>query len=121
MKTIAKSNITFLGQINNRELYKFYRDADVFILPSKSEPWGLVVEEALNNGTPVIVSDKVGCAIDLVTKDTGLIFRSGNGDDLKAKVLRMCDVAYYNALRKNISTLDFNARAKKQIQSFQTD
>lgn len=121
LKTMAKSNITFLGQINNRELYKYYRDADVFILPSKSEPWGLVVEEALNNGTPVIVSDKVGCAIDLVTKDTGLIFRSGDGDDLKAKVLRMCDVAYYNALRKNISTLDFKARAKKQIQSFLTD
>ena len=59
--------------------------------------------------------------IDNVVLDTGLIFRSGDGDDLKAKVLRMCDVAYYNALRKNISTLDLKARAKKQIQSFLTD
>lgn len=115
---MAKSNITFLGQINNRELYKFYRDADVFILPSKSETWGLVVEEALNNGTPVIVSDKVGCAIDLVTEDTGLIFRSGDGDDLKAKVLKMCNIAYYNNIRGSISTLDFDKRAERQVQSF---
>lgn len=118
LKTMAKSNISFLGQIKNSELYKYYRDSDVFILPSKSETWGLVVEEALNNGTPIIVSDKVGCSDDLVTKDTGLIFRSGDADDLKAKVLKMCNIAYYNNLRGSISTLDFDKRAERQVQSF---
>ena len=60
LKAMAGENIKFLGAINNKELWKLYREVDVFVLPSKSEPWGLVVEEALNNGTPVIVSDKVG-------------------------------------------------------------
>ena len=40
--------------------------ADVLILPSFSEPWGLVVNEAMVCGMPVIVSNKCGCAADLV-------------------------------------------------------
>jgi glycosyltransferase involved in cell wall biosynthesis len=44
-----------------------YAAADLFVLPSKlHETWGLVVSEAMNFGLPVVVSDKVGCAADLV-------------------------------------------------------
>ena len=51
LEAIAKKNIRFLGAVNNKELPQFYQAADVFVLPSQSETWGLVVEEALNNGT----------------------------------------------------------------------
>jgi glycosyltransferase involved in cell wall biosynthesis len=40
--------------------------SDVLVLPSYSEPWGLVVNEAMACGMPVIVSEKCGCAPDLV-------------------------------------------------------
>ena len=104
--------------VDNVKLPNYYKNNDVFILPSKSEPWGLVIEEALNNGLPVIVSDKVGCKDDLVTVDTGLIFRYDDMDDLKNKVKKMCDVNYYNELRKCISFLDFNERIDKQVSVF---
>lgn len=55
---------------------------------SKSEPWGLVIEEAMNNGLPVIVSNKVGCSIDLVAEDVnGIIFDLDDRNSLKNAVL----------------------------------
>lgn len=65
LKSIANSNISFTGAIDNELLHNIYIQHDVFILPSKSESWGLVVEEALNNGLPVIVSNHVGCGAEI--------------------------------------------------------
>jgi len=48
------------------KLTMFYAAADVFVLPSSREVWGLVVNEAMNFSLPVIVSNKVGCASDLI-------------------------------------------------------
>ena len=118
LKKMADNNIRFMDAIENKKLPCYYQEADVFILPSKSETWGLVVEEALNNGTPVIVSDHVGCHLDLVTEQTGLVFKSGDENSLKEAILKMCDVDYYNTLRKGVSKLDFQARAKRQVDTF---
>jgi glycosyltransferase involved in cell wall biosynthesis len=60
------SSIRFLGFKNQTELPRFYDLADVLVLPSQSETWGLVVNEVMNAGKPVIVSDRVGAAPDLV-------------------------------------------------------
>jgi glycosyltransferase involved in cell wall biosynthesis len=52
-----------------------YRLGDVFVLPSAhGESWGLAVNEALACGTPVIVSDRVGCAADVVDPSCGRTF-----------------------------------------------
>jgi glycosyltransferase involved in cell wall biosynthesis len=60
-------DVHLAGFLNQSELARAYAAADLFVLPSKlHETWGLVVNEAMNFGLPVIVSDKVGCAIDPV-------------------------------------------------------
>ena len=118
LRNNANSNIQFLGSMKNKELKNIYRKADVFILPSKYEPWGLVVEEALNNGTPVIVSDKVGCKDDLVTVDTGLVFSHNSPEDLKEKIKTISNVSYYNQLRLGVSRMDFTKRSQLQVESF---
>lgn len=74
LRALAGANVTFAGAVNNKRLPEIYQAHDVFILPSKSEPWGLVVEEALNNGMPVIVSDRVGCHKALINAQNGLVF-----------------------------------------------
>jgi len=57
--------------------------ADVFILPSYSEPWGLVVNEAMACGLPVIVSNKCGSAYDVVKEGiNGYTFDPYNIDEL---------------------------------------
>jgi glycosyltransferase involved in cell wall biosynthesis len=58
--------VKFTGGVGWQEIPDYLAQADVLILPSFSEPWGLVVNEALVCGMPVIVSNKCGCAEDLV-------------------------------------------------------
>ena len=118
LKKIAAGNVKFIGAVENRDVWKYYREADVFVLPSKSEVWGLVVEEALNNGTPVLLSDRVGCREELLTADRGLVFRHDSLEDLKDKIQRLLDVDYYNSLRLGVSKMDFAQRAKHQVEAF---
>jgi glycosyltransferase involved in cell wall biosynthesis len=60
-------DVRFAGFLNQGELPDAYAAADIFVLPSRlHETWGLVVNEAMNFALPVVASDKVGCAEDLV-------------------------------------------------------
>ena len=54
------------GFVNQGELPSYYHAADILVLPSHSEPWGLVVNEAMTAGVLPVVSDRVGCGPDLV-------------------------------------------------------
>jgi len=67
----------FIGFRNQTELPALYGLCDLFVLPSTEESFGLAVNEAMNAGVPVIVSDKVGCWPDLVkTGVNGAVFES---------------------------------------------
>ena len=118
LKSIAKENIIFHGAVPNSELYKFYQENDVFILPSKIEPWGMVVEEALNNGLPVIVSDKVGCAEEIVNESNGIVFKLTDPNSLMKAIEKVQDVTYFNLLRSNISGMDFEELAEEQVNCY---
>ncbi len=59
-------SIRFCGFRNQSELPRFFDLATVFVLPSRHEPWGLIVNEVMNAARPAIVSDDVGCAPDLI-------------------------------------------------------
>lgn len=77
----------FLGFRNQTELPALYDLCDVFVLPSEFEPWGLVVNEVMNAAKPVIVSDLVGAAPDLVKPGcNGEVFRTGDVRDLQQKL-----------------------------------
>jgi glycosyltransferase involved in cell wall biosynthesis len=83
------SNIQFLPFQNQSLMPVVYRLGSVFVLPSKGpgETWGLAVNEAMACGLPVLVSNKVGCAIDLVEYGkNGFIFKSDDIDDLIEKL-----------------------------------
>jgi glycosyltransferase involved in cell wall biosynthesis len=56
----------WLGSKNYQEMRTMYSDSNVLVLPSISETWGLVVNEAMASGLPVLVSNRCGCAEDLV-------------------------------------------------------
>jgi len=79
----SKSHICFAGRQNVRSLLSYYAFADCSILPSHREPWGLVVNEAMAAGLPVIVSNRCGCAADLVRDgENGFVFDPRKEDEL---------------------------------------
>ena len=59
-------DVLFPGLCSSSELLPYYAHAGCFVLPSMREPWGLVVNEAMAAGLPVLVSDRCGCAADLL-------------------------------------------------------
>jgi glycosyltransferase involved in cell wall biosynthesis len=73
------NDVRFLGFRNQSELPAVYDLCDIFVLPSHHEPWGLVINEVMNAGKPVIVSDCVGAAPDLVKHGVnGWVFPHGD-------------------------------------------
>ncbi|CAG4998621.1 D-inositol-3-phosphate glycosyltransferase [Dyadobacter sp. CECT 9275] len=77
LRTLAAGDplIEFAGSHAWYTVPEFLAKSDVLILPSKSEPWGLVVNEAMVCSMPVIVSEKCGCAPDLVRQgQNGYLF-----------------------------------------------
>jgi 1,2-diacylglycerol 3-alpha-glucosyltransferase len=63
---LAAGTVQFAGFAQREQLAVYYGLADVFVLPTHSDPWGLVVNEAMACKLPVIVSDAAGCAEDMV-------------------------------------------------------
>jgi glycosyltransferase involved in cell wall biosynthesis len=72
--------ISFAGFLNQSEIAQAYVAGDALVLPSDAgETWGLVVNEAMLCGRPCLVSDRVGCAPDLIVSGkTGASFPTGN-------------------------------------------
>lgn len=65
------AQVTFYGSRRIDELPAFFGLASCFVLPSLEEEWGLVVNEAMASGLPVMVSEAAGCASDLLPRNAG--------------------------------------------------
>lgn len=89
-KLRVENRVRFLGFVNQSKLPEVYRAADVLVLPSEHEPWGLVVNEAMVCGLPVVVSDRVGAGLDLVSPGTtGAVYPVGEVEALVAVLCNM--------------------------------
>lgn len=98
-RELGLDDVRFAGFRNQSELPRFFELADVFVLPSRHEPWGLIVNEVMAAGCPVIVSSDVGCHADLVT------------DGVEGCVYPVGDIsALANALRRVFASPDSAAR-----------
>ena len=116
LQTMLPNNVTLVGHVPNEALADWYQSHDIFILPSKKEPWGLVVEEALYYGLPVIASEQVG-AQELVTHyQVGQLFSPGNDQSFK-DALSWCALNFAR-LVENVQKIDFKARDKAQVNQY---
>ena len=78
-----EGSVVFPGAMQDDTLQKEYLCATALVLPSRSEPWGLVVNEALHHGCPVIVSDRCGCVPELVAgSPCGIVVPAGDANAL---------------------------------------
>jgi len=114
-RELGLDGIRFLGFRNQSELPAFFALADVFVLPSRHEPWGLIVNEAMAAGCAVIVSDEVGAHADLVTDGVeGFVFPVGDIGALAASLARVLSSPEQSrrmgeAARARVASWDFEA------------
>jgi len=89
-KSIGLGRITFLEDPGDEKVCKYYAIADILVAPSLEEVWGLVVNQAMASGLPVIVSKKCGSSADLVKdKWNGLIVNPKNRNELSSSIIRL--------------------------------
>ena len=89
----GRPEVHFLGFQNQSRMPVVYRLGDAFVLPSRGpgETWGLAVNEAMACGRPVVVSDRVGCAPDLVGRETGFVVPAGDTGALRRRLETLVD------------------------------
>jgi glycosyltransferase involved in cell wall biosynthesis len=92
--------LTILGHVAEAELAQLYVDADVFALLSHHEPWGVAVNEAAASGLPLLLSDRVGAASDLLAEGkNGFLVPAG---DVRAAATALRRLASDPALRSRL-------------------
>jgi glycosyltransferase involved in cell wall biosynthesis len=87
------NNITMMGFQPHEKIFDFFVSADLLVLPSLHETWGIVVNEAMCFGLPVVVSDRVGAAVDLVRDGyNGYVFPVGNVEKFSEAIERIINL-----------------------------
>jgi len=89
-RAVQAGRVTYAGQVGRYALQRLYADSDVLVLPSRYEVWGLVINEALEHGLPVIATEAVGAVDDLVRSDVnGYVTRTADVDELRRAMVRI--------------------------------
>ena len=105
---IARGTILFPGFAHREELAEFYGLADALIFPTHSDPWGLVVNEAMSCGLPVVATNVAGCTEDLVLDGwNGFVIPPRDSSSLAGAMERL---AVDSALR-----VEMGARGREKI------
>jgi glycosyltransferase involved in cell wall biosynthesis len=126
LPALVRERITYAGFQPPEALPGYFAQADVFVLPSRYDGWGVVVNQALGAGMPVICSDRVGAGRDLVEEEiNGLHFPAGNSAALAEKMQRfvvqpgLCD-SWGQVSRRRARHWTPAAGAAKWVETFQS-
>lgn len=117
LESNASNNVFFLGFIDNIKLRDVYLSHDIFVLPSHSEPWGLVVEEALFFNLPIVCSSNVGCNVELVRiPQTGTVFKDSDLVSFAEAVLKI--ESDYSMFIENIKLFNKENKDIRQVDTY---
>lgn len=99
-------NVHFVGFLRKDEISEYYQAADLFVLPTREDIWGLVINEAMAYGLPVITTDRCGAGVELVDNTNGRIIKADNESALASAMDQL--------MHMNLETM-----AKKSLQRIQ--
>lgn len=104
-------NVFFFEGVNWQQVPQYLSLSDVLVLPSFSEPWGLVVNEAMACGLPVAVSNKCGCTAELVKEsENGFMFNPENVNEIAETLVKFMD--------KKLDLVKMGEASKQIIQEY---
>jgi glycosyltransferase involved in cell wall biosynthesis len=112
LKMQAKPSLTirFIGFVNSSDLYKYYQKADIFLFTSRYDGWGVVVNEAMASGLPIVVTKYCG-ASEYVNRNGGFVVDI-NPIDINAKLIELIK---NEGLRREMGL--FNLQKSNEISS----
>ena len=114
-----KDRIFYYGSKKNKIIISKIQNYDLLILPSKFEPWGLVIEEAIFSGIPVLVSSKVGCHKDLVEDyQVGKVFKNNSFNSLQYNFKKISEQKNLNKIYENLKKLNYKTFRKKHLKIY---
>jgi glycosyltransferase involved in cell wall biosynthesis len=91
-QAVESGRVNYVGHVDRAALQRLYANSDVLVLPSRYEVWGLVINEALEHGLPVVATGAVGAVDDLVVDDVnGYVTRTGDVAELRDAMARIAD------------------------------
>lgn len=92
LRALAGPNVTFLGNVGRDALPELYACADIAVVPSRSDTWGMALNEAALAGLPLVSTTAAGGAHDLIEEGVnGFLVPPGNAAALRASILRLAD------------------------------
>jgi glycosyltransferase involved in cell wall biosynthesis len=103
----APQNVCFVGRVDRDELVGYYANADAYVLPSRSEQWGMTLNEAAFAGLPIVATDAAGAAYELVEDGvSGFRVPAGDGAALRQALERVAgDAAFREAAGRRAADL----------------
>jgi len=119
-KQVTSKNIQFVGSVPNKELSNYFSNSNYIILPSISETWGLVAEEAFYNGLPVIISKNCGSNELLENDMNGFVFDPLIEESLDT-ILSNITSEIYKEQCSYIKSNFIDSKDKKQVEAYLAD
>lgn len=90
VEQLSLENVYFVDFMPKKKLWKYYQAADLFVLPTRDDPWGLVVNEAMANALPVITTTRCIAGLEMVENGAnGFLYEPEDVDKLK-EILTGC-------------------------------
>lgn len=110
-KELVNKNIFFIEFINKEDLIKYYQLSDLLVFPSKSDVWGLVVNEAMSNALPVITTEKCIAGLELIENEkNGHIIKVNDYIELEKNISKI--------LNDKVKRLTFSKRSLEKIKEY---
>jgi glycosyltransferase involved in cell wall biosynthesis len=116
LKANSPANVTFQNHVKNKDMGSVLSQHDFLILPSISETWGLVVEEAFYFGRPVIVSRNCGVS-ELIDSNNGTLFKPEDSNELISILKSITDEKFQRFL-SHLETIDSSEKDRLQVEAY---
>ncbi|WP_313130743.1 glycosyltransferase family 4 protein [Anaerocolumna sp.] len=126
IKDLDLNNVHFVEFKSREELSNYYRMADLFVLPTREDIWGLVVNEAMAHGLPVVTTDKCIAGVELIRNyENGFLIPSEDPEALAEKISEILEDAdlrlkMANNNRNKIREYTIETMVKRHIDVFMT-
>ena len=110
---IKPGSVHLAGFLQREELAVHYALAEAFVFPTHTDPWGLVVNEAMACGLPVICSSATGCAADLIDRQNGRVVAAGGVLEIASALSELADDSQLRSSMGDASTKKIQAYSPK--------